>query len=72
MTHRVVRGGQGPAAGGSGAATPRGRKTGAMAADPRYVPKLMALGIGTVSVGARHIPTVRRAAVEAMAGRNPK
>ena len=34
---------------------------GEMAADPRYTSRLLALGIKTVSVSARHIPGVRRA-----------
>lgn len=42
---------------------------GEMAADPRYIARLMALGIRTVSVSPRHIPVVRRAAKEAMATR---
>jgi len=40
---------------------------GEMAADPRYVAHLMAAGIEAVSVSARHIPTVRRLAAEALA-----
>ena len=35
---------------------------GEMAAEPRYMPRLLALGIRTFSVSARHIPGVRRAA----------
>jgi phosphoenolpyruvate-protein phosphotransferase len=40
---------------------------GEMAADPRYTARLLALGIRTVSVSARHIAKVRRAASEALA-----
>jgi len=40
-----------------------------MAADPRYIPRLLALGIQTVSVSARLIPGVRRAVTETLAGR---
>jgi len=42
---------------------------GEMAADPRYIPRLLALGMRTVSVSARHIPGVRLAAKEALAER---
>jgi len=42
---------------------------GEMAADPRYIPRLLALGIRSVSVSARHIPGVRQAAKEATAER---
>ena len=34
---------------------------GEMAADPRFIARLLNLGIQTVSVSARHIPGVRRA-----------
>jgi len=42
---------------------------GEMAADTRYTPRLLELGIQTVSVSARHIPGVRRAAKETLATR---
>jgi phosphoenolpyruvate-protein phosphotransferase len=42
---------------------------GEMAADPTYIPRLLALGIRTVSVSARHITAVRRAAREALSER---
>ena len=42
---------------------------GEMAADPAYTARLLELGIQTVSVSARHIPAVRRAAKEAFAAR---
>jgi len=45
---------------------------GEIAADPRYVVKLMTLGVSTVSVSARHIPDVRRLAAEAQVGRKSK
>jgi phosphoenolpyruvate-protein kinase (PTS system EI component) len=40
-----------------------------MAADPAYTSRLLELGIQTVSVSARHVPVVRRAAREAFAAR---
>jgi len=42
---------------------------GEMAADPAYTSRLLELGIQTVSVSARHVPVVRRAAREAFAAR---
>jgi phosphoenolpyruvate-protein kinase (PTS system EI component) len=42
---------------------------GEMAASPAYTHRLMELGIQTLSVSARHIPVVRRAAREAFASR---
>jgi phosphoenolpyruvate-protein kinase (PTS system EI component) len=42
---------------------------GEMAADPRYIPRLLALGMRTVSVSARHISGVRLAVKEALAER---
>jgi phosphoenolpyruvate-protein phosphotransferase len=44
---------------------------GEMAADPRFTQRLLKLGIQTVSVSARHIPNVRRAAKQALAANHP-
>ncbi len=44
---------------------------GELASDPQYIPKLLSLGIRTVSVSARLISGVRRAARKALAGRRP-
>jgi len=41
---------------------------GELASDPTYIPRLLAGGIRTVSVSARQIPAVRRAAARASAG----
>jgi phosphotransferase system enzyme I (PtsI) len=45
---------------------------GEIAADPRYIVKLMALGVDRVSVSARHVPDVRRLAADAFAGRKSR
>jgi phosphotransferase system enzyme I (PtsI) len=57
------------------AATETGRATtvcGEIAADPRYIGKLMSLGVNRVSVSARHVPDVRRLAADAYAGRKSR
>jgi len=45
---------------------------GEMAADPRFTTRLLELGIRAVSVSARHIPAVRRAAKQALATGRPR
>jgi phosphotransferase system enzyme I (PtsI) len=44
---------------------------GELAAEPRYVPRLIETGLGSVSVSVRHIPLVRRAAAQALRERKP-
>ncbi len=44
---------------------------GELAADPEHVPRLIEMGIETVSVSVRLIPGVRRAAIEALLERRP-
>ena len=44
---------------------------GELAAEPRYVARLIRAGLRTLSVSVRHIPAVRRAASEALMSRRP-